>query len=507
LEDDRVEHLRDRVETLISSFRNEVQKLEPAQRLRVGGGDPDHYLPPTQIEVIWIQEPDFQIVFVSHFKDRKDREIIINGPLSGHELLDKIDALLKESRWTDKRKMSLFQREPVSPADVAFDLIVNMVDCIQSTMLYYWVMERPAVLEGQGLNPELWALLIAGNIAELEPKSIFEHALDYARHAPEINQTSVIRLPVEAGAAASPGPAVVPVQHRPQLQCTTTHFYPPILVGELPKPTIKELFTESRLRMRAKLREVAFETSFAGYKVMFSRNGLMCVTTQDKEIALRIFNLIFGAALLQGIQAIAVRESEVGTASIDLSTKMIVSSMFPTMSSLRSMLDWQLVHYRDPSAPLFDLGFRIPMSPNDLGAITAEAEKFYASPDKAEHLVFLLEASTHMENAEFPQAFMMGWIIVERHISKLWDGYLREKGITGQRKEKLTESMTWSVDHYLESLNLVGQLDDAKLSVLMRLKKKRNDFIHEGGRIIRDDASECLTVARDIVEHERKGIS
>ena len=503
--DDRVEHLRNRLETLISSFRSEVEKLEPAQRLRVGGGDLDHYLPPTQIEVIWIQEPDFQIVFVSHFKDRKDGEVIINGPIGGHELLDKIDTLLKEPRWAQKRTMSLFQREPVSPADVAFNLIANMVDYIQSTMLYYWVMERPAVLEGQGLNPELWALLIAGNIAELAPKSIFEHTLHYARHAPEINQTSVIPRPVEAD--ASPDPALVPVQHTPQLQCTTTYFYPPILVGELPKPTIKELFTESRLRSRAKLREVTFETSFAGYRVMFSRNGLICVTTQDKEIALRIFNLIFGAALLQGIQTIAVGESEVGTASIDPSTKMIVSSMYPTMSSLRSMLDWQMVHYRDPSAPLFDLGFRMPMSPKDLGAITAEAEKFFAHPDKADHLVFLLEVSTHMENAEYPQAFMISWIIVERHISKLWGGYLREKGITGQRKEKLTESMTWSVDHYLESLNLVGQLEDAKLSVLMRLKKKRNDFIHEGGCISCDDASECLAVAREIVEHERKEIS
>ena len=60
----------------------------------------------------------------------------------------------------------------------------------------------------------------------------------------------------------------------------------------------------------------------------------------------------------------------------------------------------------------------------------------------------------------------------------------------------------WRADIVLETLNLADNLAEREYKTLMELKRKRNSSVHEGSMITRDDASECLNLAPEILRHE-----
>ena len=79
---------------------------------------------------------------------------------------------------------------------------------------------------------------------------------------------------------------------------------------------------------------------------------------------------------------------------------------------------------------------------------------------------------------------------------------MKEKGILGKRKQKLVESMRWTADTILETLNLVGKLSDNAYKEVIRLKKLRNNILHNGVRAAKIEAEECVTLASRLLTGE-----
>ena len=70
---------------MITYFRNELGKLSLEERKLIP--NTSDYTPPCQVEVIWLKQPENQLVIVSHFEDRPDLEIIVDGPYSSSEFV------------------------------------------------------------------------------------------------------------------------------------------------------------------------------------------------------------------------------------------------------------------------------------------------------------------------------------------------------------------------------------------------------------------------------------
>jgi hypothetical protein len=99
----------------------------------------------------------------------------------------------------------------------------------------------------------------------------------------------------------------------------------------------------------------------------------------------------------------------------------------------------------------------------------------------------------------------MSWVIVERQMSWIWQKFLREEGIGGERRKKLTNPAYATMDFILEALSLKGLLSQNDYQDLMSLKNKRNDIIHSGEFVTLQEAEKCFGLAEKIVK-QKSGI-
>ena len=485
--EDKWGHLQGWLEELIDTFRQEAQQqLTEAQIASVGKSG--NYLAPCQIEIIWIANPEFQIVVVSNFLDRKDKEIIINGPFQGHEVIDAIDNLLKEPRWTKPLPVTGGQA-PLLPYPVEFTNQLTLAE-VFSGVLYGDIetikesflqrVKRPSEFGGFPLGNEAFVWLIAGNISDMPKNKFIDDFIRQAKFEPPTQQPT-------------PSPTL------PQIRCTAAYVYPPIRIGAPPKPMNFGEFSSGMYMYR--FGQVAFETKFDNYRMIITKDGLIAITGDNRELALRIFNVVFGTAELCGIPAQAVRESEIGAITFDEATMATMTYSMP-MRTLRSM---PILERRGQRFSFMSTLRRV-VTEDKISEVVGKAQRIYQHLDKSEELSFFLQALTHLEDTEFAQSFTMSWIIVEKYLSRIWKNFMQEKKVYGERENKLTNPGMWSTDFVIETLNLSGVLSEQRYKLLMELKKERNNFIHKGRAITKDDAEECLKMAKEIVLCDLEGL-
>ena len=478
---DRAEALSQWFNRFIERFRREVVKLSDEQRKKIP--NTDDYQEPCQVEVFWLEQPEFQIIVSSRFADRPDREIIINGPFKGYEFIDRVDDVLGESRWTKPlpRTPNVVLQRQGTLARAMYNTMVNDVRTIANSV--FARVDRPKDHGGTMLTRESWVGLFAGNIAETDPtervKGIISNVILQA-------QISNVQPPVPAA----------PEQ---QIEATVGYVFPPITIGLPPEPkSLKEYLYGIQFSW---MLNKAIECKVGSDRLVFSKDGLMALTTKNKHIAIRVFNIISALLLLEGIPAQTIRESEAGQGSLDSET-LEFRSWGMSGSTPRAMLVDQRMFER--------LSFlqhpRVPVEPDKLSEIVERGNRILKHPDEADELILWLEANTHLQDAEYAQSFVISWIIVERNLATSWEAFLSEKNVRGDRESKLTDFNRWSTDSILETLNLAGTLPEREYKSLMELKSKRNSFVHRGRKITRDDADECMKLATGIMKHDLEGL-
>ena len=147
---------------------------------------------------------------------------------------------------------------------------------------------------------------------------------------------------------------------------------------------------------------------------------------------------------------------------------------------------------------------RTSVNPETIQEALVNTGKLLEHEKLAEDMRLLNEGLTHFENSEFAPAFIMGWSVIERHYSDLWNKLLFQKNIDHERLSKLTNSSQWTIDYVLESLSLQDKIDENSYDLLMDLKRKRNKFYHNGKQIMRDDADRCLKYAMGLLGEKIK---
>jgi len=432
-------------------------------------------MPPCQMLLLHFKDVNYQYLVVTHDKARRDAEITIYRSIPTYEAVDTLDSILKDSKWDkelSEEEKSLYPLAgyPTRFRDILENVFLSLVNELRNLQ---FVKPGPTMIEGKrGLPVNNFMWNIRGNIADLDLIEIVNEITEEAK--------------MRAKAATTEPPS--PTPSKSFIKGSGTYFYPPIWVGKLLKKSFKERALGSFVFPKK-----AFDSNYKGRVVVVNEDGFVAIGEQDILKATRMLNEIMATGLLLDLPFFAARELEVSETEIDASNQ-IITSFGVAMISLRTQL--------------FEFPFRMELASvhreqvekEKLVVLMKEAERITQNPEIADFLVLLLEAYTCLQNSEYMQSFMMSWVIIEKHMFWLWEKFLREESVTRTRRDKLMNPAYSTVDSILESLNLAGRLSIEEYDALMGLKNKRNDIMHEGERVTRNEADRCFQLSKKIVQ-------
>lgn len=478
--------IREWLERFFSAFRHQYVSLSKVERSKVS--NLDDLSPPCQVEVLWISKPecnlDYQILIFTHFSDVADQDITIHGPVHPLEALRAMENIISQSKWQrviDPKASIYFvatgDRRYAVLLEVPFAHALRSMEGHAVRALYSKEEKPIQIGEKSVISRDSFYWLVPGDIRNLDVEKIVGEI---------IKDTKV-------SAAAKPQP---PKPKPAQVNGFVTYFYPPIWIGELPPRTLRERLTGAR-PTSLMFPQKALDAEHKNAKVVVNQGGLIAIGIEDKAKALEALNEIMAAALLSGVQSFAVRESELGKAEIDPQNLTIASHDMPLIS-MRTKLEQQ---HMGLSPDLIPFERRV-LSPDDIKKILRLAEELTVDPASSTILLMLLEGYTHLQNSEYTQSFLMTWVVIEKWLDTLWEDLMKEKEITGKRKQKLVESMLWTADTILETLNLVGKLSNDAYKQVAKLKKRRNAILHNGVRATKEESEACINLASRLLTGE-----
>jgi len=184
-------------------------------------------------------------------------------------------------------------------------------------------------------------------------------------------------------------------------------------------------------------------------------------------------------SVLDGLDVHVVREHELSKIEYDPKMHNIVSRSYS---------------YNSPRNKLFDeIPDKTPeyetrhVDEERIKKIFEKASKIFADKNLAVDLRFLLESTTHMKNSEFPQAFIMSWNIIEKHITQKW-----------YKKHDVTNKKTKSPTTDVMINDLRDELQE-KFSDFTELRKIRNSFMHGKKKITQNEAQKCVDISKKLV--------
>jgi hypothetical protein len=445
--------------------------------------------PPCQIEVFWLREPEYQIVYFNRDLNREDKEIIINGPYENELFLDEVEFILKEARWIRLLPQQIFELYKKRGGNVAtyadlFERVLRaMSRSIQESVLR---KARPGwrhITHTLSLDSDDTVLLVRHNITILNSAEV---ASCYVQRSIGTNkerdqwykewQEEKARLEYIYGSC----------------------FYPAIMIGKKLKKSFRMRITRLGELGKDIFPEKVFDISFDGIPVIAYSDGLIGVKTDDKTQALKILNLIFSYASAADLESSPVTESEVvrvgvfpNSLKIDFQTFWSEREKIPAWSPRANALDihrQQEAYYERKVEPIAKIRNLI-----------LQAAKLSSNKELSEQAVFWNAGRSHHKSREYAQSFIQDWIVIEKYVYRILEDLRNQKIISNNKYNELKD---WHINSVLILLNLSGQLNDNHYSELNRLRKARNDFIHSGIEINEDDSNRCLKSATKIIKDD-----
>jgi len=473
---DESENLKKWYSDYIDYFREEYEKLTDEEKKCVSNSK--NFLNPSQIEVFWTKDPSCQLIIQSNFKDRSDKEIIINGPFSSHEFFEKTSPILRETRWQKKiegESLSKYYDSETYGEDLA-KALHSFIEIVKNEQFHPLMPDGYAMGHSRGII--VWFQYFRGNIANINLKTDVVHLIN------EIKDEAKRRTQSDK----TPTPSV---STQSEYDGYGVHMFPPVIVGKRKKPTPGQLLQGNTLDFS--FSEKIFDIKFDNKIMIVNKDGYVFVETDQKLEGLRILNLIMALGLFHDLSLYTVKEHELSQASFNKETKTI-GGMTWNRGSIRSYL--------------FDIPFgtqviehyeKREIDKEKFKKILDDAKIIIKFEKLSEELRLFNEANTHLINSEYAQSFIMSWSVIERFYSDTWRKKLDQKDMDEERLNKLTNSAQWSIDYVLEVLNLGGEIDENSFDLLMELKRKRNRFYHRGKQVTKEDAERCLAYAHLIL--------
>ena len=265
-----------------------------------------------------------------------------------------------------------------------------------------------------------------------------------------------------------------------------TYFLPPIVVGKLPELTINDRLHGTTSRYIHMLDRQSFVQLFGETPVIIANDGYVGACTSDSELAIRILNTIMATFEIKGLEARAVRECDLSEIEYNTETFNITSfSCDPGMIRYKS-----LDSYSNETVPEHAVR---EVQEESIRDMVEAASKIFEDPDRTNTTVDFGYMLDHLKDNEFPEAFIVGWKIVEKHIVQKWKGKVGSKPTSTQSDSKRHPA----VGKMLQTIS--NTISSQSYDTFMDLKHIRNEYLHENGQITKQQAQSMLDAVKNYI--------
>ena len=421
---------------------------------------------PLQINILSFIQPEYGYIFITHFK-KIDYHICAYGPFKSKNAKKKLEKFSLLPFLNKKREKLLMYPTSKTYREVVQSFFITYKPG-HSNMNGIWDISKPHFGGGLSLsNIGESGIIYYGNLLSIPPSEFLNRML--ARPKPTLQK----------GKVKKPG-------KQETIKSYFTSFYPPIQIGTI-KYSFSERFDKKTYQFDHKKKIQTWKYDFIKWKLFFQQNGRIIITGDNKWEVWKIFNKLMAAGILKGLHIFKVQSEEIAEGDF-IPTKGHFTNASSNIISFRTCQSFphQIIDYT-PYSPVKiekkDL--------NDLINFFKNINKKFPNLQQR-----LLEAYSHYWNGQYDTSFILAYIIIEHWLGTKWKNTLvsiKDK----KRREKLTNAKTgyWTDDRTIEILNIFKKLKDELYSDLMNLKKKRNNLVHGGITINKNDAEKCITLA------------
>ena len=470
--------------TAINKLRVEYKKLDDSEKANL-----DNFINlayPTQIDIFILEGLiNFNLFFITHNNKEKDRNIVICGTYQAGDFLNEVQNFIESNeKWMElipQNSLMGNSRKKQEGTEISYGeeminfLLLNLPSGypifkppIKNTVLPN--IHLPKNLYGENFS----AFWFFGDINKDDIDRLFEININFARKSAQSKQN----------------PAPNTVTTLPE-KGYGVYIYPPITIGKINKPSLAKNVPHPFINIETSSFYVKFDDKY----IIFRSDGLIGINVSSKDEAIKIFNVYFAvASMLNLILCFAAKEDDIADITID-ANKFEIRQIGMGGYSQRRFLMRQ--------TNKFDALFvyaRQNITKESIEKIAHITKRIINDKRLVFIFDFFIQGLTYFYNKEYNQSFILEWIIVENVLYDEWKKMLKNKNITGERKNDMQNTIKWDFYHRLELLSYTENINDYDYKLLRELNNKRNKLIHSGKEVSKEDVEKLLNFVLNIRE-------
>lgn len=468
---------------LISTWREACEGLNSEEKSRIQ--HIDDLRPPCQIMAVILENRKTrvkkQLLIISHFKDEPDCDIKVIGPIDSTEASDRLIDVVREKRFERPLPEKTFFPTVKTYSELVQSHLLSLVGSFRNLVIQnIWTGKLPksGVGSKQLLSEEVSVWEFIGKLDNRKIKDIVNSSMQGIKS--EVLRRGKSQEPKEP-------------QKQKELTAYGALIYPHLWVDSRPKHSFKEdilnVMYDRQSHFPIIERPVLFE-SIGGLTWLATQEGLISVVVADKTdkiLAMRLINAFMSLLILRGTPAFVVRENELIEMSLEPNTGKVLRSQSAMVLPRMLINDPSFVRprWQEELMPVINI---------DILKQLWKAVGEIANNDAAlDTLITFGEVYTHFQRAEYSQAVLLAWTIVEKwyesskaEISKV-EKATKRRG-TSQRKD------------IIKLLETESKMSTDLVSKLYQLRLLRNQVSHTIGSATKEDAKFALETIITILQ-------
>jgi len=271
-----------------------------------------------------------------------------------------------------------------------------------------------------------------------------------------------------------------------------SYIYLPIWLNEYPELSFREKIRGTRASFYF---DKKFMTaSYKGSTVVIEENGYIGICEKERHTANRYLNEIMGTGFLFGLPFFAIRDGDMSGFGFQKDTTRIGSRQIIPRGNILRQFD-RGKRYWEP-----DFHPHISIREEGFSHLLKMAEIISNESEVSNCILLFVEANTCLQSSQYMQSFIVSWTIIEKYLYWVWGKHLKNKKVNRKRRDRLTGS-NWNIARVIEILDVNGLITRDDYKLITELRQKRNDLIHEGDEIHKDEALKCFEYASSSLIH------